>query len=232
MKGTIYSKKRNNRRCFLWLLIFTSLLWSADAQQKATFVAGSNYYYAGQDIQLERQNYLEPVDASLKQKINAKDFLRISAALQSTEPVKTVTAARRNGEEWNPDGIEMVFVEGGTFMMGCTSEQGDHCIDFEKPAHRVTVSDFYIGRYEVTQAQWEAVMGTTVRQQRDKANPQLAISGEGDNYPMYYVSWDETQEFVRRLNLQTGKQYRLPTEAEWEYAARGQHKQGIQVQWR
>ena len=87
--------------------------------------------------------------------------------------------------------------------------------------HRFTVSDFYIGKYEVTQAQWRAVMGTTVRQQRDKAGTDWPLAGEGDNYPMYYVSWDEAQEFIRRLNAQTGKQYRLPTEAEWEFAARG-----------
>jgi len=117
--------------------------------------------------------------------------------------------------------IEMVAVQGGTFMMGCTPEQGDDCFDNEKPAHQVTLSDFYIGKYEVTQAQWRAVMGTTVHQQRDKANPASFLAGEGDNYPMYYVSWDETQEFVRRLNASTGKNYRLPTEAEWEFAARG-----------
>ena len=64
-------------------------------------------------------------------------------------------------------------------------------------------------------------MGTTVRQQRDKANPSLPISGEGDDYPMYYVSWDDVQEFVHKLNATSGKNYRLPTEADWEYAARG-----------
>jgi len=115
---------------------------------------------------------------------------------------------------------EMVFVEGGTFMMGCTKEQGNDCSANEKPAHRVTVGDFYIGKYEVTQAQWRAVMGTTVGQQRDKVDASWSIRGEGDNYPMYYLSWNEVQEFINRLNAATGKLYRLPTEAEWEYAAR------------
>ena len=113
--------------------------------------------------------------------------------------------------------IEMIFVQGGTFTMGCTS-----CDDsWAKPAHKVTVSDFYIGKYEVTQAQWKAVMGTTVRQQRDKHNEKERLAGEGDNNPMYFVNWDEAQEFILRLNDATGIQYRLPTEAEWEYAARG-----------
>jgi len=105
--------------------------------------------------------------------------------------------------------IEMVAVQGGTFMMGCTPEQGDYCFDDEKPAHQVTVSDFYIGKYEVTQAQWMAVMGT---------NPSYF---KGDNLPVEKVSWDDVQEFIRKLNSVTDKNYRLPTEAEWEFAARG-----------
>ena len=80
---------------------------------------------------------------------------------------------------------------------------------------------FYIGETEVTQALWQAVMGTDVRQQRDKVNKEWGIRGEGSNYPMYYISWDECQEFVRRLNSMTGQQFHLPTEAQWEYAARG-----------
>ena len=93
--------------------------------------------------------------------------------------------------------------------MGCTSEQGNDCYDNEKPSHRVTVSDFYIGKYEVTQPQWQAVMGS---------NPSYF---KGDNLPVEKVNWDDVQEFIQRLNVKTGKQYRLPTGAEWEYAARG-----------
>lgn len=124
----------------------------------------------------------------------------------------------------NSDFVEMVFVEGGTFIMGCTYEQGSDCYDDEKPNHQVTVSDFYIGKYEVTQRQWEEIMGTSVRQQRDKADASYPIRGEGSNYPMYYVSWHDVQEFITRLNARTGLHYRLPTEAEWEYAARGGSK--------
>jgi formylglycine-generating enzyme required for sulfatase activity len=83
------------------------------------------------------------------------------------------------------------------------------------------VSNFYISKYEITQAQWEAIMETTIKQQRSDGNRDYPLRGEGDNYPMYYVSWEEAQWFIKRLNAATGKQYRLPTEAEWEYAARG-----------
>ncbi|MDR3236182.1 MAG: SUMF1/EgtB/PvdO family nonheme iron enzyme [Prevotellaceae bacterium] len=107
------------------------------------------------------------------------------------------------------DIIDMVFVEGGSFTMGCTGEQGGDCYDSESPAHQVTLSGFSIGKYEVTQAQWVAVMGS---------NPSLH---KADNYPVEYVSWNDVQAFITALNTQTGKQYRLPTEAEWEYAARG-----------
>jgi formylglycine-generating enzyme required for sulfatase activity len=108
--------------------------------------------------------------------------------------------------------IEMVYVPGGTFTRGCTSEQGSDCWGSEKPAHQVTLSSFYVGKYEVTQAQWKAVMGS---------NPS---NFRGDNLPVEKVSWDDVQEFIRKLNAQTGKRYRLPTEAEWEYAARGGNK--------
>jgi formylglycine-generating enzyme required for sulfatase activity len=123
-------------------------------------------------------------------------------------------------------GIYMAFVKGGTFAMGATAEQGSDSFDNEKPVHSVTLSDFYICKHEVTQKQWFQVMGTTIEQQKDKqqtdnVNLKCLLAGTGDDYPMYYVSWDEAQEFIRKLNQKTGKNYRLPTEAEWEYTARG-----------
>jgi len=111
------------------------------------------------------------------------------------------------------DVIEMVFVEGGSFTMGCTDEQGKDCHADEKPTHRVTLNNFYIGKYLITQGQWKAVMGN---------NP--SYFSKGDNYPVDNVSWEDAQEFIRTLNKITGKNYRLPTEAEWEYAARGGRK--------
>ena len=117
--------------------------------------------------------------------------------------------------------FDMVYVKGGTFRMGATEEQQEEEADDEKPIHQVILSDYYIGRCEVTQGMWMAVMETSVGEQRDKANKEWPLAGVGDNYPMYYISWDEAQEFLTKLNQLTGKKYVLPTEAQWEYAARG-----------
>jgi formylglycine-generating enzyme required for sulfatase activity len=117
--------------------------------------------------------------------------------------------------------LEFIRVPAGTFTMGSPDNEANRG-ENEGPQHQVTVSHaFYMGKYEVTQAQWQAVMGTTVAQQRDKSYPAQPLWGEGGNYPMYFVNWDEAQEFIKRLNaLNLHFIYRLPTEAEWEYAAR------------
>ena len=105
--------------------------------------------------------------------------------------------------------FEMVRVEGGTFRMGVTSEQEDEADGDETPVHSVTLSSYYIGKTEVTQALWQAVMGS---------NP----SGfEGADLPVENVRWDDCQEFIQKLNSLTGRNFRLPTEAEWEFACRG-----------
>ena len=108
--------------------------------------------------------------------------------------------------------FDMVAVEGGTFTMGATSEQGGDAWDNEKPAHNVTLSDYMIAKTEVTQGLWIAVMGT---------NPSYF---KGYDLPVESVSWDDCQEFIKKLNSITGFNFRLPTEAEWEYAARGGNK--------
>ena len=108
--------------------------------------------------------------------------------------------------------IDMVKVEAGIFMMGATSEKLNPYND-EKPVHEVTLTnDYYMGKYEVTQALWQSVMGS---------NPSYF---KGDNLPVEKVSWDDCQEFISKLNSITGRKFRLPTEAEWEYAARGGKK--------
>ena len=119
------------------------------------------------------------------------------------------------GAQQNRDSIlrnlvnNMVAVQGGTFQMGATAEQGEDAFLNEVPAHQVTVSDFSIGKYEVTQEEWVAVMGS---------NPSKVKSSKN---PVEQVSWDDCQCFIQRLNSLTGKTFRLPTEAEWEFAARG-----------
>ena len=108
--------------------------------------------------------------------------------------------------------IEMVKVEAGSFDMGATSEMENPYED-EKPVHRVTLTNnYYVGKYEVIQALWQAVMGS---------NPSKF---KGADLPVEQVSWNDCQDFVSKLNAMTGKRFRLPTEAEWEYAARGGKK--------
>lgn len=105
--------------------------------------------------------------------------------------------------------IEMVYVRGGEFEMGCNAGLEKYGKVDERPFHFVQVGSFYMGRYEVTQRLWKALMGY---------NPS---NFQGDDYPVEQVSHDEVMEFIRRLNTFSGKTFRLPTEAEWEYAARG-----------
>ena len=119
-----------------------------------------------------------------------------------------------NIKQFEVNGVvfKMIKVEGGTFTMGATPEQGSEARDDEKPAHDVTLSTFFIGQTEVTQELWQAVMGS---------NPSPY---SGTNLPVSNVSWDNCQGFISKLNQMTGKTFRLPTEAEWEYAARGGNK--------
>ena len=108
--------------------------------------------------------------------------------------------------------FNMIKVEGGSFSMGATYEQKNEAKWWEEPVHQVSLNSYYIGETEVTQALWKAVMAQ---------NPS---SFKGDNLPVDCVSWDDCLEFCRMLSLKTGKRFRLPTEAEWEYAAKGGQK--------
>ena len=103
----------------------------------------------------------------------------------------------------------MIPVKGGTFQMGATKEQTGEARKDEKPVHTVTLDNFQIGETEVSQALWREVMGS---------NPSTY---KGNDLPVTNVTWEDCQEFIKKLNERTGKQFRLPTEAEWEFAARG-----------
>jgi formylglycine-generating enzyme required for sulfatase activity len=122
------------------------------------------------------------------------------------KPAATLPKQTANNAAKTALSMDMVYVQGGSFTMGCTT---DRCSNNEKPAHTVTLNGYYIGKYEVTQQQWIEVMGN---------NPSFF---KGDSLPVESVSYADIQKFIKLLNRKTGEKYRLPTEAEWEFAARG-----------
>lgn len=142
-----------------------------------------------------------------KESIEIKDFEKSGIPKYSIKP------SEMEGEEQKPiikkkvtqDG--MVFIKGGCFQMGDTFGDGN---SYEKTVHEVCVDDFYLGEHEVTQREWKEIMGN---------NPSY-FKNCGDDCPVEKVSWNDVQDFIRRLNNKTGQRYRLPTEAEWEFAAR------------
>lgn len=142
----------------------------------------------------------------------------ITSTIPSTTPVLQTIVNRPTTPRQTPQGqvftvknvsFTMIHVKGGTFMMGATDEQGSDAGYDEKSVHQVTLSDYYIGETEVTQELWEAVMSS---------NPSRH---EGAKHPVENVRWDDCQGFIQELNALTGQKFRLPTEAEWEFAARG-----------
>ena len=150
----------------------------------------------------------------------AKPSRKPAAKPKSTTKKRTVTpkrGAKTSSSSASPNKSQiidnlisnMVNVDGGTFTMGATPEQSSEAKSDEYPTHQVTLSSFCIGRYEVTQEEWKAVMGS---------NPSKF---KGAKRPVEMVSWDDCQTFISKLNALTGKNFRLPTEAEWEFAARG-----------
>ncbi|MFY7849870.1 MAG: formylglycine-generating enzyme family protein, partial [Bacteroidia bacterium] len=165
----------------------------------------------------------QAMDTSPSIRDNQEDLYRKTYldSLRMDSILKQESATNYSNQETNTNPIiqrllsNMVFVQGGRFTMGCTNEQGYDCEADEKPAHSVNISSFSIGKYEVTQEEWEAVMGS---------NP--SNFSNCPKCPVENVSWNDIQNFIDALNRQTGRQFRLPTEAEWEYAARGGNRSG------
>ena len=152
---------------------------------------------------------------------NSKD-VNGDGVVNVTDVVDVINYILKPSEDPNPSAnrtftvngvsFDMIAVEGGTFTMGATEEQGNDAESNESPTHQVTLSSYMIGKTEVTQELWQAVMGS---------NPSIYSNS---NLPVETVSWEDCQIFITKLNGLTGKKFRLPTEAEWEYAARGGNK--------
>ena len=144
--------------------------------------------------------------------IREKEQFSLNIALEKTQAATAPQVGNTEGDKTFTVGsvtFTMKPVAGGTFTMGATEEQGSDAYDDETPVHKVTLNDYYIGETEVTQELWRAVMGK---------NPSYF---KGSNLPVERVNWNDCQEFIQKLNKKTGQKFRLPTEAEWEYAARG-----------
>lgn len=162
-----------------------------------------------QDRELREQDERERKEREIQEKERKECEEKARKERESLERERKERMARG---EMEVEGVKfkMVYVEGGTFMMGATEEQGGDASYIEKPVHKVTLDDFYIGETVVTQGLWKSVVGK---------NP--SYFDGNDNLPVVNVSWVDAQEFTKELSHITGRSFRLPTEAEWEYAARG-----------
>ena len=167
--------------------------------------------FVSEDNDCDRlEKEFEMPDEHTLQKVNLSGIRDARLQREAEEERKRREEEERSKRSFIVGGVEfnMIRVEGGSFMMGAPDNDPD-AFDDEKPQHDVTLSDYYIGETPVTQALWNAVMGE---------NPSHF---EGGYSPVEEVSWTDCQEFIKKLNSKTGRTFRLPTEAEWEYAARG-----------
>lgn len=151
-------------------------------------------------------NLMAPSAQELAEKARQDSVVQVEAEKVRIAEEDQMIVRNVNYKTFKVNGVtfEMAYIKGGTFLMG--SNDGE---DNEKPVQRMTVNDFFMGKTEVTQALWNAVMGDN------------HSNLKGDSLPVNYIIWDEAQKFIRKLSLLTGRTFRLPTEAEWEYAAGG-----------
>jgi formylglycine-generating enzyme required for sulfatase activity len=159
-------------------------------------------------LQKKNESLEQRVEQLLK-KINEKEGGDTIESTENKNNTSKVVELSNLNLTVNNVTFTMVYVDGGTFTMGGTTEQGDDCDNNELPIHQVTLNGFYVGETEVTRALWKAVRGSN------------QDYNESDMRPVDFVSWNDCQLFIDKLNQLTGKSFRLPTEAEWEYAARG-----------
>ena len=147
------------------------------------------------------QNYIDVRDSERFEHLmsDLRVWLNIPIELPPTDIIQDIDSLK----------FKMIFVEGGSFFMGKATPPKKRAFFDEYPAHKVTLNDYYIGESLVTQDLWKKVLGY---------NPS---SSKNDTFPVEQVSWNDVQVFIRELNMLTGRKFRLPTEAEWEYAARG-----------
>ena len=213
-EGTIFVCEETGNESRVWLLIGKASVKNKKTGKKTVLKEGQKVTMKGETSKVEPFN----VEAAAKSfgvpqdelknhytnkkapKYNLKD---ICNPTKSNKKTKTIKRCKVKGVEFS-----MVKVEGGTFTMGATKDQGSNNSN-QQPTHKVTLSTYYIGETEVTQELWQAVMGN---------NPSKF---KGAKLPVENVSWNDCQQFIKKLNKLTGRRFRLPTEAEWEFAARG-----------
>jgi formylglycine-generating enzyme required for sulfatase activity/uncharacterized caspase-like protein len=169
--------------------------------------------------------------------VKRETFLLLPTDVQSKAAIERASStpyeAPPPGQERDDNGLQMklCWCPPATFLMGSPknepgrdNDEGDE----NGPVSVTLTRGFWVGKFEVTQSQWHKMMGTTLRDQRDRSDPNWSLAGEGPDHPIYFVSFDEAGEFCRRFTeaerragrLPAGSEYRLPTEAEWEYAGR------------
>ena len=183
-----------------------------------TIAWGGVYFISTRLVNVETAEVPTMYNAENKVMNNSSDVLKVTQEIANKLVGVSTSANGQNGAQMititaGNVSFDMIKVEAGTFTMGCTSEQGGDCYGDESPYHRVTISsDYYIGKFEVTQELYQAVMGT---------NPS---NWKAYDRPVEMVSWNDAMEFCAELSRMTGRRFTLPTEAEWEYAARGGKK--------